>query len=165
MQRVADHIPAQRLGYHAMRTRVQFGWTDAYGVLWHGHASSFFEMARADLVRGFGLSARDLFHTGLTVPMIDLWIEYIGPAYGDDEIEIQATLFRPELPFPYLIFEYRIFRMETGAGVLRGRTRQLLMRKDGRTLIRIPDAVRESLDRIWKYLEEMPRWEDATHEP
>ena len=160
MQRSAVHIPTQRLGYHAMRTRVQFGWIDAYGVLWHGHAQSFFEMARADLVRNFGLTARELFHEGLTVPMIDLSVEYTGPAYGDDEVEIQATLLRPELPFPYLMFEYRIFRVETGAGVLRGRTRQLLMRKDGRTLIRIPDGVRDSLDRIWKYLDEKPRWEE-----
>lgn len=155
------NVPTQRLGYRSMRTRVQFGSTDAYGVLWHGNAPSLFEMARAELVREFELPAQKLFQEGLAVPMVDLSVEYKSPAYGDDELEIQSTLLRPELPLPYLLFEYRVFRCETGTEVLRGRTRQILMRKDGRTLIRVPEAVRTRLEKIWSYLAEQPCWNDA----
>lgn len=158
--RKPPNIPTQRLGYHSLRMRVPFGWTDAYGYLWHGHALSYFEMSRADLVRRFDLPARRLLEDGLAVPMVDLAIEYMSPAYDDDELEIQNTLLRPELPFPYLLFEYRIVRCADGAEVLRGSTRQLLIRKEGRTLIRIPDGVREALERIWAYLDGCPRWQE-----
>jgi acyl-CoA thioester hydrolase len=160
MSRKSPNIPTTRLGYHTLRVRVPFGWTDPYGYLWHGHALSYFEMSRADLVRRFDLPARKLLEEGLAVPMVDLAVEYRSPAYDDDELEIQNTLLRPELPFPYLLFEYRIVRCADGAEVLRGNTRQLLIRKEGRTLIRIPDGVREALERIWAYLDGCPRWQE-----
>lgn len=159
----SPNIPTRRLGFHSLRARVPFGWTDPYGYLWHGHALSYFEMSRADLVRRYGLPARKMLEDGLAVPMVDLAIEYRSPAHDDDELEIQNTLLRPELPFPYLLFEYRILRCADGGEVLRGSTRQILIRKEGRTLIRIPEGVREGLERIWAYLDGCPRWkEDAT---
>jgi len=157
-RRALMNVETRRLGYHSLKARVQFGWTDPYGYLWHGHALSYFEMSRADLVREFGLPAQRLLEEGLAVPMVDVAVEYLSPAYGDDELEVQCTLLRPVLPFPYLLFEYRIRRCADGAEVLRGRTRQLLIRKDGRTLIRIPQPVREGLERIWAYLDGCPRW-------
>lgn len=158
----ALNVGTQRLGYHSVPARVQFGWTDPYGLLWHGHALSYFELARADIVRPFGLPAAVLLERGLAVPMMDLSVEYRAPAFDDDELEIQNTLLKPEIPIPSLVFEYRIFRCEDSTEVLRGRTHQLLTKQDGGPLIRIPLAVRDGLDRLWAYLDERPRWSEAT---
>ena len=157
---VHDGIEATRLGYHAVPARVQFGWVDTYGMLWHGHALSYFEQARADIVRKFDLPAHKLFDLGMAVPMVDLDVRYVSPARDDDELEIRISLLKPRLPLPYLLFEYRIHRVEDGAEVLRGRTRQMVIRNDGRVLIRLPKEVRTCLDAIWAYLDTCPRWDD-----
>lgn len=148
----------ERLGYHETPVRVPFGFVDAYGCLWHGHAASYFEMARADLVRPFGLSAADLARAGLLVPMLELHCEYRKQAFDDEELVVQSTLLRPERPLPHLAFEYHIVRVAGGDEVLRGHTRQLLTHREKGVLIRAPAPVREALERIYAYLDARPRW-------
>ena len=152
-------IDTTRLGYHSVPARVPFGWVDAYGILWHGHALSYFEQARADIVRKFDMPAHRLLNEGLAVPMVDLQVQYVAPARDDDELDVQVTLLRPELFVPYLMFEYRIVRRADSVEVLRGSTRQVVMKSDGRLLIRPPGLVLTCVQNIWRYLETRPRWE------
>jgi len=42
---------------------------------------------------------------------------------------------------------------------LRGSTRQVVMRSNGRLLIRLPSLVTTCVESIWRYLETRPRWE------
>jgi acyl-CoA thioester hydrolase len=155
----ASSIETTRLGYHSVPARVQFGWVDAYGILWHGHALSYFEQARADIVRKFGLPARRLMEEGLAVPMVDLQVQYLAAARDDDELDVQVTLLRPKLPLPYLMFEYRLVRAADAAEILRGATRQVVMESNGRVLIRLPAVVTTCVENIWRYLDTRPRWE------
>ncbi len=152
-------IPSTRLGYHPLRVRVAFGQVDSYGILWHGHARSYFEQARADLVRLFDLPAAKLLQAGLVVPMVDLQVQYRSPARDDDPLDVQLTLLRPELPVPYLLFEYRIVLPEERREILRGATRQLVTKSDGSVLIRLPGPVAICLENIWRYLDDRPRWD------
>lgn len=148
------------LGYHETPIRVQFGHVDRYGYLWHGHALSYFEMARADLVRNFELSASALLKEKLAVPMIELSCEYKNPAYDDERLVIQSTLVKPNDPTPYLNFVYRIVRDEGDENILQGKTKQLIMRNDGRLLIRVPPIIQERTGKLWNYLANQKRWMD-----
>lgn len=152
-------IPSARLGYHSLRVRVAFGQVDSYGILWHGHALSYFEQARADLVRLFDLPAAKLLQAGLAVPMVDLQVQYRSPARDDDQLDVQITLLRPELPVPYLMFEYRIVHAGDRREILRGATRQIVTKSDGGVLIRLPGPVAACLENIWRYLDDRPRWD------
>jgi acyl-CoA thioester hydrolase len=154
----ASSIGTTRLGYHSVPARVQFGWVDSYGVLWHGHALSYFEQARADIVRKFGLPASKLAKEGLAVPMVDVQVHYLASAQDDDELDVQVTLLRPTLPVPYLMFEYRIFRVSDAVEILRGTTRQIVTKSNGRVLIRLPALVTTCVENIWSYLETCPHW-------
>jgi acyl-CoA thioester hydrolase len=145
-------------GYHETRLRVQFGQVDRYSVLWHGHAASFFEIARADMVRDFGLGAPDLSKSNLAVPMVEFSCEYFKPAFDDDALTVQSTLLQPELPVPELVFHYRVVRIRDQQELFRGRTRQLVTRSDGRIRIRVPSPFRERLEEVWAYLAGRPRW-------
>jgi acyl-CoA thioester hydrolase len=155
----AGPIETTQLGYHSVPARVPFAWVDAYGVLWHGHAVSYFEQARADIARKFDLPAHKLLSEGFAIPMVDLRVQYVAPARDDDELDVQVTLLRPKLFVPALMFEYRIVRAADGAEVLRGATRQIVMKSNGRLLIRPPALVAACLEDIWRYLETRPRWE------
>ena len=148
------------LGYHETHIRVQFGQVDRYGYLWHGHAISYFEIARADLVRNFDLSASALLKEKLAVPMIELSCEYKNPAYDDEGLIIQSTLVKPSDPTPYLDFIYHIVREEGHEEIFRGKTRQLIMRHDGRLLIRVPATIRERMEKLWNYLANQKHWID-----
>ena len=148
------------LGYHETPIRVQFGHVDQYGYLWHGHALSYFEIARADLVRNFELSASALLEEKLAVPMIELSCEYKNPAYDDEKLVIQSTLVKPSDPTPYLDFIYRVVREEGDENILQGKTKQLIMRNDGRLLIRVPSTIQERIEKLWNYLANQKRWMD-----
>ena len=161
----ASSISTTRLGYHSVPARVQFGWVDSYGIMWHGHALSYFEQARADIVRKFDLPAHRLLKEGLAVPMVDLQVQYIAPARDDDELDIQITLLQPALPVPYLMFEYRIFRTSDAVEILRGSTRQIVIKNNGQVLIRVPALVTTCVQNIWRYLETRPRWESESRRP
>ena len=148
------------LGYHETPIRVQFGQVDQYGYLWHGHALSYFEIARAGLVRNFDLSASALLKEKLAVPMIELSCAYKNPAYDDEKLIIQSTLVKPNDPTPYLDFIYRVVRKEVQEEILRGKTKQLIMHHDGRVLIRVPTTIRKRMEKLWTYLANQNHWVD-----
>ena len=159
MEKAPDGLP----GYHETPIRVAFGHVDNYGYLWHGHALSFFEMARADVVRPFGLAASELLKSDLAVPMLNLSVEYKNPAYDDEELVVQSTLARLTIPLPYLDFYYRIVRKQKDGGateILRGKTRQIVVRKSGEVIIRIPQEMQNKLDRLREHLDSCPGWPD-----
>jgi acyl-CoA thioester hydrolase len=149
---------ARVLGYHEARTRIRFGETDRYGMLWHGHAPALFESARADLARRFGLGTSELLKLELAVPMVELSCEYKKPAYEEEELLTQISLVQPPMRMPFISFLYRAIKLEGGQEVLRGRTRQLLMQADGKLLTRAPDAVQGRLEETWGYLGTCPQW-------
>jgi acyl-CoA thioester hydrolase len=148
------------LGYHETPLRVPFNWVDGYRTLWHGHAPACFEIARADLARPHGVSAPALRSLGLVAPMLDIACEYQAPAFDDEMLVIQSCLLQPSLPIPELVFRYRVVRSADGRMILRGRSRQLITREDGRIIVRLPAAVKDGLDSVWSYLAMRPRWDE-----
>lgn len=149
------------LGYHETPVRVRFGEVDPYGYLWHGHVLAYFECARADIARRFNLRTADTFEIELVLPMLEATCVYRNPAYEDEALTVQSTVLRPSLPVPFLVFVYRIVNAETGQEVVRGRTRQVFMQRDGRLVARLPDVMRARLAELWGYLETRPRWPEA----
>jgi acyl-CoA thioester hydrolase len=148
------------LGYHETSVRVRFGQVDSYTMLWHGHVLSFFEVARADLARSFELSARDLQEVDVAIPMIELACQYKNPAYEDDLLTVQSTLLKPSLPIPEFAFRYRLLRAADAKEIARGSTRQVLVRRSGRLIIRLPEGLQERLQLVWDYLAKRPVWID-----
>ena len=148
------------LGYHETPVRVQFKEVDRYGQLWHGHAASYFEIGRADIVRKFDLSVSALLKEKVMAPIIELSCEYKSPAFDDEPLMIQTTLLKPEKPLPYLNFHYHIVKNVTNNVLLKGKTKQVIVRSDGKIRFRVPAAIRERLERLWEYLAEQKSWMD-----
>jgi acyl-CoA thioester hydrolase len=138
--------------------RVRFGEVDRYGMLWHGHAASLFETARADLARRFDLGVSSLLDLNLTIPMVEMSCTYKKPAFEDEELVIQSSLLRPPNRTPVITFFYRVTKLRDREVVLHGWTRQLIMRQDGKILTRLPDALQTRLSEVWTYLASRPAW-------
>ena len=87
--------------------RVRYGETDKMGVVYYGNYSLYYEVARTDLMRKYGISYRELEETGIQMPVIQMECNYMKPAFYDDILYIQTYV--KELPSSKIKFEYEIF--------------------------------------------------------
>jgi len=158
-------IKYETLGYHQTVVRVPFGYVDGYGYLWHGHIANFFEIARADLVREFGLSAKECLENDIAVPMVRFEVDYLAPAFDDEELIIEITLLKPNIPLPYLNFDYHIRRIDSSEYIVSGQTKQVFIKNTThRPLIRMPKTTRNNLNLIWNYLAGQQRKDSIENE-
>lgn len=81
------------------------------GVVYNGNYPAFFEVARTELMRHFGLPYTEVEKQGYLLPLTELHCNYIRPAEYDDVISIEAELDLSILP--RIKFIYNIFREST----------------------------------------------------
>ncbi len=66
------------------------GDTDAAGIVYYGTYLRFFEAARGELFRGYGIPLKTLLAQGLRLPIVDVTVHYRTPLRYDDEIVVTA---------------------------------------------------------------------------
>ncbi len=87
--------------------RVRYGETDRMGYVYYGNYPLYFESARTEMLRKFGLSYREMEDEGIILPVMDLHIEYLAPALYDDLLTVKTMLIK--YPAVRLLFNYEIF--------------------------------------------------------
>jgi acyl-CoA thioester hydrolase len=127
------------------KTRVRYGETDRMGYVYHGNYPQLYEMARVELLRSLGLSYRDLEESGIMMPVLEVKVNYLKPAFYDDELTIKAVIL--EMPAARIRFLYEIFN-EAGELINHGETVLAFIRADSRRAIRAPESL-TSLLRPW----------------
>ena len=78
------------------QTRVRYAETDQMNVVYHGNYAQYFEVARAESIRGLGISYKEMEVEGIAMPIVELHIKYLRPAHYDDLLTIKTIL--KELP-------------------------------------------------------------------
>jgi acyl-CoA thioester hydrolase len=121
---------------------VRYAETDQMGVAYHGNYFAWFEVGRTDLLRGMGLTYRDLEADGLRLPVIEASARYLRPALYDDVLEIRTEL--ATLGGASLAFEYKVHRQGSDEALAEGRTAHAAVDRDGRPR-RLPQALRSLL--------------------
>jgi len=137
--------------YHETEIRVRFNEVDQWGMVWHGHYISYFEMGRIDLARGFGLTPTDFVKMGYTAPVIELKCNYKEPARNDEELIIRTTLERPTKAA--LTFKYQILRKRNKKLLVEGETTQVLLDKNGELILIIPEEIKKKIKELLVYLD------------
>jgi acyl-CoA thioester hydrolase len=129
--------------------RVRYGETDQMGVVYHGNYPSYFEVARVEFFRDLGIPYKDLEDKGIMLPVVDLGIKYLKPAYYDDVLHIQTTI--PEIPksvrfhFEYVITNDNDERITEGFVVL------AFIDKYTRKPIRCPEYLTKKMEEFVNY--------------
>jgi len=118
--------------------RVRYAETDQMGVAYHANYFVWFEVARTDWLRTFGVTYRDLEAEGFFLPVIDARCEYRTSARYDDDLRITATA--RLVSAVRVAFDYEI----TGpsAIVAVGHTVHATLDRQGRP-VRVPARVKE----------------------
>ncbi|MEY4111163.1 MAG: hypothetical protein RLZZ46_1518 [Bacteroidota bacterium] len=90
--------------------RVRYGETDRMGYVYYGNYAMYFEVGRVEAIRDLGLSYRELEESGIMLPVADMSVKYLRPAFYDDLLTIRTTI--PELPGTRLKFQYEILNQQ-----------------------------------------------------
>ncbi len=95
---------------HTISLRVRYGETDQMGYSYHGNYASYFEVARVETLRHFGFNYKALEEEGYMLPVSHFEVDYLRPAYYDDELFVTTII--TELKGPRLFFEYQVHNAE-----------------------------------------------------
>lgn len=72
--------------------RVRYGETDQMGYLYYGNYALYYEVGRAEAIRELGFTYAELEKQGVIMPVAELNVKYIRPAYYDDLITVKTIL-------------------------------------------------------------------------
>jgi acyl-CoA thioester hydrolase len=108
--------------------RVRYAETDRMGLLHHANYLVYFEQARTELLRGQGLSYKDLEDQGFLLVLTKVEVRYRQPARYDDLLTIRTTVTRTT---PVRIeHKYEVFR--DGQLLAEGATTLACIGRDGK---------------------------------
>jgi acyl-CoA thioester hydrolase len=126
----------------ASRVRVRYAETDQMGVAYHGNYFAWFEVGRTDLLRGLGLTYKELEREGLRLPVIEAQARFLRPAYYDDVLDIRTRL--TSLGGARLAFAYEVRRDGADGPLATGSTSHAAVDLTGRPR-RLPGDLRRRL--------------------
>ncbi len=80
------------MGHLPYIRRANYYETDQMGVVHHTNYIRWFEEARIDLLRQYGVDYRDMEQRGIIIPVVDVQCSYLRSARFDDVMEIDLTM-------------------------------------------------------------------------
>ena len=87
--------------------RVRYGETDQMGYVYYGNYTLYYEVGRVEALRQLGFSYKDMEANGIMLPVLDLQVKYIRPAFYDDLLTIKTII--KEIPQTRIHFDYEVY--------------------------------------------------------
>ncbi|TDE10285.1 acyl-CoA thioesterase [Dyadobacter psychrotolerans] len=121
---------------------IRFSETDAMGVVWHGNYLKFFEDGREHFGKTFNLEYLAIFDNGYFTPIVKSEIDHKAPVYYGQVIKV-ITKYVPSKSAK-IMFEYEVVNITTGELCAIGKTMQVFLDKESRTMeLLTPDFYRQ----------------------
>lgn len=74
------------------KVRVRYGETDQMGYMYYGNYALYYEVARVEMMRSTGITYRSMEQSGIMLPVLELHVKYLRPAYYDEEITVKVIM-------------------------------------------------------------------------
>ena len=132
--------------FFSLKIKVRYCETDQMGLVHHGSYVNYFEEARISWISNLGLSYREMEKSGIILPVSKLNLQYLKPAYFDDDLDISVEL--EKTPTSRLIFNYIIKR--DSDIVVKGSTILAFLNKKTKRPVRCPDYMLEKVTPLFK---------------
>ena len=117
--------------------RVRYRECDPMGVVYHSHYIDYFEAARTEALRDFGIVYKNLEDQGIMMPVIDLAVQYKKPAYYDDLLDIKVIV--PAPPRYKTRIEYEIRRLDEEPILVTGHVTLCFVNRETRRPMMAPE--------------------------
>jgi acyl-CoA thioester hydrolase, YbgC/YbaW family len=135
----------------SIRVPVRFSETDAMGVVWHGNYLKFFEDAREQFGKDFGVQYLDIYAKGYYVPIVKSEISHKASIFFGEEALVNVILEKHDSA--KIVFRYEVINETTKQVAAKGMTMQVFMFVSDRTL----ELIKPEFYSIW---EEAQNWID-----
>ena len=110
------------------KLRVRYADIDQMGIVYYSRYYEFFEAARTDMLRDFGLPYSDFEEMGFLMPVIESHCQYKLGAQFDQLINVQCII--TEIPKVKIKIEYEVTNDENGTLLVQGHTVHAFLNKD-----------------------------------
>jgi acyl-CoA thioester hydrolase len=131
---------------HTLRSR--YGETDRMGYVYYGRYLEYFEVARTEMIRSYGLSYRELEESGVMLPVIHSEVEYKAPILYDEEMHVKVMVF--EVPAVRLQTFYEVTTPASDAVHVYGEVSLCFMDAETRRPRRAPASFTEPMQSAQK---------------
>lgn len=119
-------------GYALAATlRVRYSETDRMGIVYNANYLSWFEVARTEYCRKFGLTYREWEEKGFFLPVSEAYCRYKSPARYDDIVHLYCRAPIDKIKPHSIVFEY-IARLESGILLAEGWTKHAFVDSSGK---------------------------------
>ena len=130
----------------SIKIKVRYCETDQMGLVHHGSYINYFEEARISWISNLGFSYSEMEKSGIILPVSKLNVNYLTPAYFDDELIVDVEL--AELPTSRLIFNYTIKKKDQI--IVPGNSVLAFLSKKTKKPVRCPDYILEKVSLLFK---------------
>ena len=89
------------------KIRVRYAEADRMGYVYYGNYAMYFESARTEMLRSLGFSYREWEDNGIILPVRELQIRYLAPAFYDDLLTIRTII--KEKPDVRITFHHEVY--------------------------------------------------------
>lgn len=118
--------------------RVLYSDTDAYGVVWHGAYTKWFEAARVGIVEQLGLELETLEKNNILFPVVEMNIRYKSSAKMNERIIIKTRV--KEVKPVSITFEHNVYEKNTQILRVNAQTTIVVINSEtGKMYRRMPD--------------------------
>lgn len=121
--------------------------TDAMGIVYHGNYLAWFEAARNELIRSWGIPYTEFLAQGIGTVVTEAEIKWRYPARFEDLVEVW-TLVEEMQPVRFS-FRYQVLRQSDEKLLCEGVTRHAFVDASGR-----PVALSKAAPALWERLNE-----------
>lgn len=95
---------------YEVKIRVRYKETDNMGVVHHSNYVNYYEVARTEMMRSRGISYKEMEARGVMLPVREVSMKYIAPAYYDDLLTVKIRVV--ECAGVKLHFEHEIYNQD-----------------------------------------------------
>ncbi len=92
---------------HETKIVTRYAEVDRMGYVYYGNYATYFEVARVEAMKEFGLSYADLENAGILMPVVHYEIDYKKPAFYDETLTVACCI--KEIPRSRMNFYYETF--------------------------------------------------------
>ena len=119
------------------KIRVRYSETDQMGFVYYGNYATYYEVARAEMMRELGITYKEMEAKGCMMPMIEMSVNYLKPAFYDDLLRIKTSV--EQMPASRMHFEYEIYNDVTGQLLNTGKTTLTFINRNSYKPMRAPE--------------------------
>ena len=127
------------------KIRVNYKDTDQMGIVHHSNYIVYYEMARVEALREWGMPYSEMEKSGIISPILEVGSKYLQPAYFDDVLTVRVIV--EEMPMVRLKVRYELYN-EAGTLINTGHTWLGFLDGTTRRPCRVPQSLIEGLKRV-----------------